>query len=67
MIPAFVLWCFFIYRIKAKKKNTEIRKKLVRRLTPAAASFVLIGVLYNTPVLENCGIVDNVWNKVAST
>lgn len=67
MIPAFVLWCFFIYRIKAKKKNTEIRKKLVRRLTPAAASFVLIGVLYNTPVLENCGIVDNVWNKVASS
>lgn len=67
MIPAFIIWCFFIFRLKDKKKNVTLRKKLVVRLTPIATSCVMIGLLYNTSILETCGITDNVWNKVASS
>ena len=66
MLPAFILWCFLICRMSEKKKTTELRKKVVKRLTPVVLSCVTVGVLYNTPLLETVQITDNVWNKVAS-
>lgn len=67
MLPAFIIWCFFLLRLKEKKKMDSLRQKLVRRLTPVVASCLIIGILYNTPILEICKITDNVWNKVASS
>lgn len=66
MLPAFILWCFIIYRIQDKKKETLLRKKIIRHVTPAVLSCLVLGILYNTPILETCKITDNVWNKVAS-
>ncbi len=65
VIPAFVLWCVLIYRIRRKKKNTWSRR-LVRTAAAAASGIAIVLVLYNTNVLAACGIQDNVWNKVAS-
>lgn len=70
MIPAFFLWCLFVYRIKpknTKKKKTPWKKQFVKRFTPIVASGCVIAILYNTPLLETCKITDNVWNKVASS
>jgi phosphoglycerol transferase MdoB-like AlkP superfamily enzyme len=66
MLPAFILWCFLIYRIRTHGSASGWQKRLVRRLTPVVLSVFVIGVLYNTPLLETCQITDNVWNKVAS-
>lgn len=67
MLPAFIIWCFFLFRLKEKKQKSGWQKRLVKRLTPVIASCIVIGILYNTPVLENFKIADNVWNKVASS
>lgn len=67
MLPAFILWCFLLMRLKAKKAKLELRKKLVKRATPIVASCFVIGLLYNTPILETFKITDNVWNKVAGS
>lgn len=66
MFPAFIIWCFLIFRIRNKAKEPDLKKKLVKRFTPVLVSAFVITVLYRTPVLENCKIVDNIWNKVAS-
>lgn len=83
MLPAFILWCFFILRLRGtkKKKSKEprketllqtflkpehIKKGLIKRVLPAAVSFLTIFVLYNSNVLASFKIEDNVWNKVAS-
>lgn len=66
MLPAFILWCFLIYRIKDTKKENKLSKRIIRRFTPVALSCLVVGILYNTPILEKCKITDNVWNKVAS-
>lgn len=66
MLPAFILWCFILFRIRDKKKETKLYRKIGRHLVPAFLSFAVIGVLYYTPILERCKITDNVWNKVAS-
>ncbi len=66
-LPAFIIWCFFLFRIKERSRTCNLRKKLVKRLIPAAASCLVIGILYNTSILENFKIADNVWNKVASS
>lgn len=66
MLPAFILWCFFLVRLKKKGREKNLRKTLARRLTPVALSCAVIGVLYNTNLLTACNIQDNVWNKVAS-
>ncbi|MDY3853538.1 MAG: sulfatase-like hydrolase/transferase [Butyribacter sp.] len=68
MLPAFVIWCLLLSRLKEKKKKTTpVSQRVIRRVIPLAASCLVIGVLYNTPVLENVKITDNVWNKVASS
>lgn len=67
MLPAFIIWCFILFRLKEKKQKIDLRKKLVKRLSPIIASCIVIGILYNTPILENFKIADNVWNKVASS
>lgn len=67
MLPAFILWCFILFRIRDKKKQPNLRQKVVRHLTPAVLSCFVIGILYMTPILETCKITDNVWNKVASS
>ncbi|MDD7404111.1 MAG: sulfatase-like hydrolase/transferase [bacterium] len=68
MLPAFVIWCLLLSRLKEnKKKTTPVSQRVIRRVIPLAASCLVIGVLYNTPVLENVKITDNVWNKVASS
>lgn len=66
MLPAFILWCFFLMRIKKRKQKRDWRRKLVRRLTPVVLSCSVIGILYNTNILTACNIQDNVWNKVSS-
>ena len=66
MLPAFILWCFILFRISDKRKQPNLYRKIFRRLTPAVLSCAIIGILYYTPVLETCKITDNVWNKVAS-
>lgn len=66
MLPAFILWCFFLLRLKAKGKEKNLRKTLVKRLTPVVLSCSVIGLLYNTNLLTACNIQDNVWNKVSS-
>ncbi len=66
MLPAFFLWCFFVYRLRDRKKPVGFRKKLLQRLVPAVLSCFTVWILYKTPVLETCKITDNVWNKVAS-
>lgn len=66
MLPAFILWCFILFRISDKRKQPNLYRKVFRRLTPAVLSCAVIGILYYTPLLEVCKITDNVWNKVAS-
>lgn len=67
VIPAILLWFLFVYRIKPAKVKRTRMEKVRRRLVPAVCSLVLIGLLYNTSILEACGIEDNVWNKVLSS
>ncbi len=62
ILPAFILWCYIIYRFR----KPGFRKRAAKRLISAALSCLVIGLLYNTPILEACKITDNVWNKVAS-
>lgn len=66
MLPAFILWCFLVFRIRNKAKALTLQKRVMKRLTPVVLSCLVIGILYNTSILENCKITDNVWNKVAS-
>lgn len=61
MLPACILWCFLVFRLR--KKGTG----KIKRSVSLTAGVLAICILYNTAVLENCGIVDNVWNKVASS
>ncbi|MCD7825595.1 MAG: LTA synthase family protein [Clostridiaceae bacterium] len=67
MLPWVIIWCFFLLRIRKKRQKRKIWRIAVRRLAPLAVSCSVIFLLYNTPVLENSGITDNVWNKVASS
>lgn len=66
MLPAFILWCFMIFCIRSKQKETVAFRRIVKRLSPTLLSCIVIGILYNTPILENAKITDNIWNKVAS-
>lgn len=66
MLPAFILWCAVVFRIRNKAKAPTLTRRLVNRLSPVVVSCAVIAVLYNTPLLETCKITDNVWNKVAS-
>ena len=66
MLPAFIIWCFLIFRIRNKRKEPNLRKKLIKRFSPILASCVVIAILYKTPILSICKITDNIWNKVAS-
>lgn len=66
MFPAFLIWCFLIFRIRNKRKESDLKKRFMKRFTPVLASALVITIFYQTPVLEKCKIVDNIWNKVAS-
>lgn len=66
MIPAFIIWCVLIIRLKEKKKSFTLRRKIIKHLIPAVSACAITLILYNTGILELCGIKDNVWNKVAS-
>lgn len=66
MLPAFIIWCFFLLKIKSRKKESALRRKIVKRLVPLAMSCCVIGILYNSNILTACNIQDNVWNKVSS-
>lgn len=66
VLPAFILWCLLILRLKKKKLSGTRLQKTVRHLIPVAASFSIFFLLYSTPILETFGIKDSVWNKVAS-
>lgn len=66
VLPAFIIWCVLIMRLKEKKKQYDLRKKIVRRAVPIVSACAIVFTLYNTGLLELCGIKDNVWNKVAS-
>lgn len=66
MLPAFIIWCFFLVRIKEKKTKVPVWKKAAKRLAPVVLSGIIIGTLYNTSLLSSCNIQDNVWNKVSS-
>lgn len=75
MLPAFILWCFLVFRVRKKGKIRPSKALLparaweawARRGASLIAGVAAICLMYQTPVLENCGIVDNVWNKVASS
>lgn len=66
MLPAFLLWCLFVLRIKPKKEKLSLKKQLIKRAVPIASSCLIIGGLYNTSILQTFKIEDNVWNKVSS-
>lgn len=67
VIPAFFIWNLFIFRIAVKKKKPEsLKMNIIKRVVPVVASVFIIGVMYNTPILEACKITDDVWNKVGS-
>lgn len=66
MIPAFIIWIMLIIRFKKKTTKTMLRQKLTRRVAHIAAAAAIFVILYNTGILEKCGIKDSVWNKVAS-
>lgn len=66
VFPAFFIWCLLFLRLKRPKKQYKILPNMLRHLLPLAASIAIFLVLYQTPILEKCGIEDSVWNKVAS-
>ncbi len=66
MLPAFIIWCMLLVRFHKKAVNLSLQKKVRRRLVPLVSGIAIFAILYNTSVLEACGIKDNVWNKVAS-
>lgn len=66
MLPAFLLWCLFVLRIKPKKQKRPLKQQLLKRAVPIVSSFLIIGGLYNTSILQVFKIEDNVWNKVSS-
>lgn len=66
VFPAFFLWCLLILRLKRPKTKYKMLPNLLRHLLPLAAAVAILLLLYQTPILEKCGIKDSVWNKVAS-
>lgn len=67
VFPAFFLWCLLVLRLKQKKKTSDSwMRKTIRRMVPVVASISVIAILYQTSILEACGIKDSVWNKVYS-
>lgn len=70
MLPAFIIWCFFILRLNIKKgkkqQNAVWKRILIKRAAPLVGGCLAISILYRTPILEKCNIQDNVWNKVSS-
>lgn len=82
MLPAFLIWCFFILRIRNAKKDKRhvpseelsgknfftlrIKTLVLRKGIPAVVSVFVIFILYNTSILSKFKIEDNVWNKVSS-
>lgn len=67
IVPAFFIWNLFVFRIAIKKQSKETLKiNIIRRAVPVFAGMILIGIMYNTPILEACKITDDVWNKVGS-
>lgn len=66
VFPAFFLWCLLILRLKRSKKKYKLLPNIVRHALPLAAGVFILLLLYQTSILEICGIKDSVWNKVAS-
>ena len=66
IFPMFIIWCVILCRTYRRNPKNTWKKRLFKSTASLIPACALIGVLYNTPVLENCGIKDNVWNKVSS-
>ena len=66
VIPAFIIWCVFLLRIRKKHEKQHWKQLLIKRAAPCAASVLVIMVLFRSPVLASFKIEDNVWNKVSS-
>lgn len=67
IIPAFFIWNLFVFRIAGRKNVKEpLKLNIIKRAVPIAASVFIIGIMYNTSILEACKITDDVWNKVGS-
>lgn len=67
IIPAFFIWNLFVFRIAGRKNVKEpLKLNIIKRAVPIAASVFIVGIMYNTSILEACKITDDVWNKVGS-
>lgn len=66
VLPAFAFWCILLFRSRVKGVKKSIKRRLLGTVASVVPGLAIILLLYQTDVLETCGIKDNVWNKVAS-
>lgn len=66
VIPAFAFWCILLFRTREKGIKRTVKRRILKSCFAAVPGLAVVLLLYNTDVLANNGIKDNVWNKVSS-
>ncbi|MCR5587462.1 MAG: LTA synthase family protein [Lachnospiraceae bacterium] len=66
VLVAFIIWLIVLIKLSKFKVKFKLSTYVGLFLIKAVPALCVINLLYNTSVLEDAGIKDNVWNKVSS-
>ncbi|MCR5623642.1 MAG: sulfatase-like hydrolase/transferase [Lachnospiraceae bacterium] len=63
---AFIIWCMILMKFRNRFYKVTFKKYAINFVANVVPAIVIVSVLYNTSILPDHDIVDNVWNKVSS-
>ncbi|MEE3392656.1 MAG: sulfatase-like hydrolase/transferase [Lachnospiraceae bacterium] len=66
MLVLFVIWIMVLLKCRKRKRKFNIRRYVSVLVTCLAPAIIILAVFYNTPLLTNAGVTDDIWNKAQS-